>query len=114
VPAPPAGSGTVRPRRNKGAVFAALDVKAGTVIGRCFPRHRASEFRKFLDEIDARVPPDLDIHLVLDNAGTHKTKLIRDWLAEPPRLCRRLVGLTGVSSPGWPGKVWWGGVGVAG
>ena len=67
------------------SLFAALDVKAGTVIGRCFPRHRAIEFRKFLDEIDAAVPPDLDVHLVLDNSATHKTKLIRDWLAKRPR-----------------------------
>jgi transposase len=72
-------------RHGTTSLFAAFDVKAGTVIGRCFPRHRASEFRKFLDESDARVPPDLDIHLVLDNAGTHKTKLIRDWLAKRPR-----------------------------
>ncbi len=72
-------------RHGTTSLFAALDVKAGTAIGRCFPRHRASEFRKFLDAIDARVPPDLDIHLVLHNAGTHKTKLIRDWLAKRPR-----------------------------
>ena len=72
-------------RHGTTSLFAAFDVKAGTVIGKCFPRHRAAEFRKFLDEIDARVPPDLDIHLVLDNAGTHKTKLIRDWLAKRPR-----------------------------
>ncbi len=72
-------------RHGTTSLFAALDVKAGTVIGRCFPRHRASEFRRFLDEIDARVRPDLDIHLVLDNAGTHKTRLIRDWLAKRPR-----------------------------
>src|SRR5215218_2198303 len=72
-------------RHGTTSLFAALDVKAGTVIGKCFPRHRAAEFRKFLDEIDAQVPPDLDIHLVLDNAGTHKTKLIRDWLAKRPR-----------------------------
>jgi transposase len=72
-------------RHGTTSLFAALDVKAGTVIGKCFPRHRAAEFRKFLDEIDAQVPPDLDIHLILDNAGTHKTKLIRDWLAKRPR-----------------------------
>jgi transposase len=72
-------------RHGTTSLFAALEVKAGTVIGRCLPRHRASEFRKFLAEIDARAPPDLDIHLVLDNAGPHKTKLIRDWLAKRPR-----------------------------
>jgi transposase len=72
-------------RHGTTSLFAALDVKAGTVIGRCFPRHRAVEFRKFLDEIDAAVPAGLDIHLVLDNSATHKTKLIRDWLAKRPR-----------------------------
>ena len=59
-------------------LFAALDAKAGTVIGTCRRRHRAQEFRAFLDLIEASVPPDLDVHLVLDNASTHKTKLIRD------------------------------------
>ena len=66
-------------------LFAALDAKTGAVIGRCRPRHRAQEFRAFLDEIDRAVPPDLDVHLVLDNLRTHKTGLIRDWLAKRPR-----------------------------
>jgi transposase len=72
-------------RHGTTSLFAALDVRAGTVIGRCFPRHRAAEFRRFLDEIDANVPPDLDVHLVLDNSATHKTALIRRWLARRPR-----------------------------
>ncbi len=72
-------------RHGTTSLFAALDVKAGTVIGRCFPRHRAAEFRRFLDEVDARVPPDLDVHLVLDDSSTHKTEAIRDWLAKRPR-----------------------------
>src|SRR4051795_5680846 len=72
-------------RHGTTSLFAALDVKAGTVIGRCSPRHRAVEFRQFLDAVEAAVPPDLDIHLVLDNAATHKTKLIRHWLAKRPR-----------------------------
>jgi transposase len=72
-------------RHGTTSLFAALDVKAGTIIGRCFPRHRAAEFRRFLDDIDAQVPPDLDVHLVLDNSAIHKTKLIRDWLAKRPR-----------------------------
>ncbi len=71
-------------RHGTTSLFAALDVKAGTVIGQCYPRHRASEFRCFLDEIEAAVPADLDVHLVLDNSATHKTKLIRDWLARRP------------------------------
>jgi transposase len=72
-------------RNGTTSLFAALDVAAGKVIGTCFPRHRAVEFRKFLDEIEANLPPDLDVHLVLDNSATHKTKLIRDWLAKRPR-----------------------------
>src|SRR3712207_4203750 len=72
-------------RHGTTSLFAALDVKAGTVIGRCFPRHRAAEFRRFLDEIDANVPPELDVHLVLDNSATHETKAIRDRLAKRPR-----------------------------
>src|ERR671927_297014 len=72
-------------RHGTTSLFAALDAKAGTVIGRCFPRHRAAEFRRFLDEIDANVPPDLDVHLVLDNSATHKTALIKRWLAKRPR-----------------------------
>ena len=66
-------------------LFAALDVTAGRVIGACRPRHRSLEFRAFLDQIDANVPADLDVHLILDNAATHETRLIRDWLAKRPR-----------------------------
>lgn len=67
------------------SLFAALDVQVGKVVGRCFRRHRAQEFRKFLDTIEAQVPADLEVHLVIDNAGTHKTKRIRDWFAKRPR-----------------------------
>ena len=66
-------------------LFAALDVKAGTVIGACKGRHRAVEFRAFLDAIERSVPPGLDVHLVLDNLKTHKTRLIHDWLVMHPR-----------------------------
>jgi transposase len=67
------------------SLFAALDIATGRVIGKCYPRHRAAEFRKFLDEIEANVPDDLDVHLVMDNYATHKTPLIRKWLAKRPR-----------------------------
>jgi transposase len=66
-------------------LFAALDVKTGKVIGACRKRHRSQEVRAFLDLIDRKVPPDLDVHLVLDNASTHKTPLIRHWLVKRPR-----------------------------
>jgi transposase len=72
-------------RHGTTSLLAALDVAAGKVIGRCFPRHRAQEFRRFLDTVDASVPADLEVHVVLDNAGSHKTKLIRDWFAKRPR-----------------------------
>jgi transposase len=66
-------------------LFAALDVRTGRVIGACRRRHRAREFRAFLDEIDRSVPPELDLHLVLDNASTHKAPTIQRWLAKRPR-----------------------------
>jgi transposase len=72
-------------RHGTTSLFAALDVKAGTVIGKCMPRHRAAEFRRFLDAVEANVPQDLDIHVVMDNASSHKTKLIRDWFVKRPR-----------------------------
>lgn len=72
-------------RHGTTSLFAALDVKSGRVIGQCQQRHRAVEFRKFLDKIDASVPADLDIHLVLDNSSTHKTPAIHRWLTRRPR-----------------------------
>ena len=65
-------------------LFAALDVKAGTVIGACERRHRSVEFRAFLDRVEGSVPPGLEVHLVLDNLKTHKTRLIHDWLVKRP------------------------------
>jgi transposase len=67
------------------SLFAALDVAAGKVIGRCYRRHRAAEFRDFLDAVDAAVAPEAEVHLVLDNASIHKAPPIRDWLAKRPR-----------------------------
>ncbi|HEX2526168.1 MAG TPA: IS630 family transposase [Geminicoccus sp.] len=66
-------------------LFAALDIKAGTVIGRCQRRHRSIEFRAFLDTIEASVPADANVHVVLDNAATHKTRIVHDWLVKRPR-----------------------------
>ncbi len=66
------------------SLFAALDVATGKVIGRCFPRHRAKEFLRFLRDIEANVPGDLEIHLVMDNYATHKTPAIQRWLAKRP------------------------------
>jgi transposase len=66
-------------------LFAALDAKAGTVIGEFHQRHRAVEFRSFLATIDAAVPGDLELHLILDNYGTQKTPAIKRWLLRHPR-----------------------------
>ena len=72
-------------RHGTTSLFAALDIATGRVIGKCYGRHRTAEFRKFLDEIEAAVPPDLDVHLIMDNYATHKTPMIRRWLAKRPR-----------------------------
>lgn len=72
-------------RHGTTTLFAALDIRTGKVIGECSARHRAVEFRKFLDRIDAAVPSHLDVHLVLDNYATHKAPVIKSWLAKRPR-----------------------------
>lgn len=72
-------------RHGTTSLFAALDVATGKVIGECHRRHRAVEFRKFLDTIEASVPPSLDVHLILDNYATHKTSAIQRWLLKRPR-----------------------------
>jgi transposase len=72
-------------RHGTTSLFAALDVKTGPLIGECHRRHRSVEFRQFLDTIDAAVPRRFDVHLVLDNYGTHKTPLIHRWLVKRPR-----------------------------
>jgi transposase len=72
-------------RHGTTSLFAALIVKTGQVLAQCHRRHRSVEFRKFLDHIDANVPEDLDVHLIVDNYGTHKTALIQRWLVRHPR-----------------------------
>ena len=66
-------------------LFAALDVATGEVLGKCYPQHRAKEFQKFLVEIDAAVPSELDVHVVLNNLATHKTPAVKHWLSQRPR-----------------------------
>jgi transposase len=72
-------------RHGTTSLFAALDVASGKVIGECHRRHRSIEFRKFLGTVDAAVPKNLGVHLILDNYGTHKTPTIRRWLVRHPR-----------------------------
>jgi transposase len=67
------------------SLFAALDAKTGKIIGEIDRCHRSTEFLKFLDTIDAAVPESLDVHLILDNYGTHKSPLIHRWLVKRAR-----------------------------
>ena len=72
-------------RHGTSSLYAALNVQSGEVIGQLHQRHRAVEFLKFLKTIDAAVPAQLGVHLVLDNASSHKTPAVRRWLAKHPR-----------------------------
>ncbi len=66
-------------RHGTTSLFAALDAKTGDIIGETHRRHHSVEFRAFLETIKENVPPELDVHLILDNYGTHKTELVRNW-----------------------------------
>jgi transposase len=73
-------------RHGTTSLFAALDIATGRVIGKCLRRHRHQEFLKFMELVDATVPADVgEIHLVLDNYGTHKTPAVIRWFARHPR-----------------------------
>lgn len=72
-------------RHGTTTLFAALNVLEGTVIGHCMPRHRHQEFLKFLRHLQRETPPQLALHVVLDNYGTHKHPAIQNWLAQHPR-----------------------------
>jgi transposase len=67
------------------SLFAALDVASGVTISSCYRRHRHQEFLRFLNDIDANLPGGFDVHLVMDNYGTHKVNKVRTWLARHPR-----------------------------
>jgi transposase len=72
-------------RAGTSSLYAALDITSGKVIGSLHSRHRAIEFKKFLQTLDREVPAEFDVHLILDNASTHKTPVIHKWLAAHPR-----------------------------
>ena len=72
-------------RHGTSSLYAALDLTSGKVLGALHQRHRAIEFKKFLQTIDREVPGHLDVHLVLDNSSTHKTAAIKKWLTAHPR-----------------------------
>ena len=72
-------------RHGTASLYAAFDVVTGEVMGRITNRHRAKEFLAFLRQTDQAVEPELDVHLILDNSSTHKTKQVQSWLAQRPR-----------------------------
>jgi len=72
-------------RAGTSSLYAALDITSGLVIGSLSARHRAIEFKRFLAQLERQVPAGLEVHLVLDNASTHKTPAIRRWLLAHPR-----------------------------
>lgn len=72
-------------RHGTTTLFAALSLLDGNVIGDCMPRHRHQEFIRFLKKIDAETPPHLDLHLIVDNYGTHKHPRVTSWLRRHPR-----------------------------
>jgi transposase len=72
-------------RHGTTTLFAALNMLDGTVIGDCMPRHRHQEFIRFLQTIDTKTPLDLDLHLIVDNYGTHKHPRVKRWLKRHPR-----------------------------
>ena len=85
LPGTPARASHDYVRHGTSSLYAALDLATGKVIGSLHARHRATEFLAFLKKIDAEVPADLDVHLVLDNASTHKTPAVKRWLTTHPR-----------------------------
>jgi transposase len=72
-------------RHGTSSLYAALDIASGKVIGSLHNRHRAIEFKQFLQTLDREVPPELDVHVILDNSSTHKTPAVHKWLTAHPR-----------------------------
>lgn len=72
-------------RHGTTSLFAALDVATGQVIGQCHRRHRHQEFLKFLDRLEARLPPTGEVHIIMDNYGTHKVPKVTRWFLRHPR-----------------------------
>lgn len=78
-------------RHGTTTLFAALQVAEGRVIGQCYPRHRHQEFLKFLQRLDAEFPAGKDLHLILDNYGTHGHERVRRWLKQHPRFVLHFI-----------------------
>jgi transposase len=85
MPGTPARASHDHVRAGTSSLYAALDINSGTVISSPHARHRAIEFKKFLQSIDQQVPAEYEVHVVLDNASTHKTPAVKRWLLAHPR-----------------------------
>src|SRR3989475_4845662 len=88
-------------RHGTTSLFTALELKTSRVIAQLHRRHRSSEFRQFLDVIEAHVPTGLEAHIIVDNYGTHKTAIIRKWFAKRPDF------MSTSPPPTVPGSTWW-------
>ena len=91
LPGTPARASHDYVRHGTSSLYAALDLSTGKVIGSLHARHRSQEFLAFLKKIDAEVPADLDCHVVLDNASTHKTPAVKRWLTSHPRFVLHFI-----------------------
>ena len=78
-------------RNGTTTLFAALEIAQGKVVGQCFARHRNQEFLKFLRRLDQEFPGDVQLHLVMDNYGTHKHPNVQAWLKKHPRFVSHFV-----------------------
>jgi len=90
-------------RHGTTTLFAAFNILNGKVIGSCLPRHRGKEFVKFLNQVEKEVPPDLDVHIVLDNYSTHKSAAVQRWLK--PKKRRRFYFHFTPTSSSWLNQV---------
>src|SRR5438093_11942350 len=78
-------------RHGTTTLFAALSLLDGKVIGECLPRHRSREFIGFLARLHREAPPDLALHVIVDNSSTHKSPLVKRWLTRHPRFTLHFI-----------------------
>ncbi len=91
-------------RHGTTTLFAALEILEGKVIGQCYPRHRHQEFLKFLRRLDDQfADQEMDLHLVIDNYGTHKHPNVKSWLQRHPASCSISFQPVPVGSIKWRG-----------
>lgn len=74
-------------RNGTRSLYAAYDIKTGKVIGRVTDKHRSKEFLDFMRQVERSTPKEIDLHIILDNSSTHKTKEVKSWLEKNPRIC---------------------------